>query len=33
MCASTGFENTAYFSKLFRKKNGMTPKEYRSLHR
>ena len=33
ICASTGFENTAYFSKLFRKKNGMTPKEYRSLHR
>lgn len=28
----TGFSSSSYFSKAFRKENGMTPNEYRNLH-
>jgi len=30
--ARTGFSSNSYFSKVFRKENGMTPNEYRNLN-
>ena len=33
ICYANGFNNTSYFSKKFREQYGMTPKDYRSLHR